>query len=116
MKFLIDENVGFEVVKSLRAENHNVISMTEESFSGIDDDSVFKLALSEKRIIITRDFHFTNLIKFPASLTEGIIYIRHGNLKSTEEKELIMQFINSIKAEEIQGKLVTLYRSGYRIK
>lgn len=43
MKFLIDENVGFEVVKSLRAENHNVISMTEERFSGIDDDSVFKL-------------------------------------------------------------------------
>lgn len=90
--------------------------MTEERYSGIHDDSVFKLALSKKRIIITRDFHFTNLIRFPAGLTEGIIYIRHGNLKSTEEKEVIMHFIKSIKAEEIQGKLVTLYRSGYRIK
>lgn len=116
MRFLVDENVGFEVVKSLRAENHSVISMTEERYSGIDDDSVFKLALDEKRIIITRDFHFTNLIRFPASLTEGIIYIRHGNLKSNEEKELIIRFISSIKAEEIRGKLVTLYRKGYRIK
>lgn len=116
MKFLVDENVSMEVVKGLREKNHDVISVAEKGFSGIDDDSVFKLAVTEKRIIVTRDFHFTNFIRFPANLTEGVIYIRHGNLKSIEEKELILHFINSVREEEIHGKLITLYRGEYKIK
>jgi len=49
----------------------------------------------EQAVLVTRDYHFTNPIRFPAEKTAGIIYIRHGNLKSEEEIMLMENFLHN---------------------
>ena len=116
MKFVIDENVSFAVVEFLRGNGHEVIAISETATSGIADSSVFDLARSEPAILVTRDRHFTNPIRFPATDTTGIIYIRRGNLTSEQEVSIIRAFLLSHKPSEYHGKLVTLYLNSAKIR
>ncbi|MFQ6056503.1 MAG: DUF5615 family PIN-like protein [Methanosarcinales archaeon] len=78
MRIVVDENVSYGVVEILRTSGHYVISVSELQERGMSDENVYALILREHAILITRDYHFTNSVRFPAEKTEGIIYIRHG--------------------------------------
>ena len=56
------------------------------------------------------------LRRFPAEKTNGIIYIRHGNLKSEEEITMVENCLHSHDLEIFQGKLVTLYRNSIKFR
>jgi hypothetical protein len=56
------------------------------------------------------------LRRFPAEKTKGIIYIRHGNLKSEEEIMMVENCLRSHDLEILQGKLVTLYRDSVKFR
>ncbi|MGA8849841.1 MAG: DUF5615 family PIN-like protein [Dehalococcoidia bacterium] len=82
----------------------------------LSDEDVYTLILGEQAILVTRDYHFTNPIRFPAEKTKGIIYIRYGNLKSEEEIMMAENCLCSHDLETFQRKLVTLYKDGMRIR
>ena len=63
---------------------YDVISISEMPGRGMSDEDVYALTLREQAVLITRDYHFTNPIRFPVE-KNIIIYIRHGNLRSEEE-------------------------------
>ncbi|PIW34028.1 MAG: hypothetical protein COZ37_04190 [bacterium (Candidatus Ratteibacteria) CG_4_10_14_3_um_filter_41_18] len=116
MKFVVDENVSHAVVEQLRTLGHNVIAISEKRGVGIKDSEIFTLVVREKAIFITRDDHFTNPIRFPSTRTEAIIYIRHGNLQSEEERRLIGKLVESYDLAALKGSLITLYRDGLNIR
>ena len=116
MKLVVDENVSYGLVERLRAEGYEVISIAELSNRGASDADVFTLALQEQAVFITRDYHFTNPIRFPAERTQGIIYIRHGNLESEEEIAMVEKCLSDHDLETFMGKLVTLYKDSIRIR
>lgn len=115
MNLIIDENVSFGLVGKLRRNSYKVVSIAERK-AGTSDEEIFALIKSHKAIFITRDYHFTNSIRFPAKDTKGIIYIRHGNLTAQEEIELIQRFLNSHSLEWLEGKLVFLSKEDIRIR
>ena len=108
MNFLVDENVSFGLVEHLRTYGHQVTSIVEIHKQGLSDEKIFARAKMDKLIIITRDHHFTNAIHFPVEETAGIIYIRHGNLSSSEEIKLVESFLTTHSLEQYHGKLVLL--------
>lgn len=116
MNFIIDENVSLGLADRLRNSGHNVISIAEEPNRGFEDEDIFTLCKKTKSILITRDYHFTNPIRFPAKGTKGIIYIRHGNLSSQEEIELVEQILNTHPIDLFSEKLVLLSRHGLKIR
>ncbi len=115
MNFLIDENISYCVVDELKKMKFNIVSIAEK-FSSLSDKKIYDKAIKEKRVIITRDYHFSNSLFFPPDKTMGIIYIRYGNLKSTDELQIIMKFINSNNLNKIAGKFVTLYKDKISIR
>jgi len=115
MKFVVDESVSYAVVEKLRELKYEAISIAKD-FTSLNDQDVYKLAVSEKAILITRDHHFTNSIRFPPEKTNGIVYIRHGNLKTEEEARLAFEFVKKHIPEEIRGSLIILHAQHYFIK
>ncbi|MBT9151301.1 MAG: hypothetical protein DDT40_01492 [candidate division WS2 bacterium] len=115
MRIIVDENVSYSVVLRLKEKGHKIISIAKESKSALDKD-VFRLALREEAILITRDYHFTNPTPYPPDKTSGIIYIRIGNLRSDEEVEIVERFFADYLPEQFKGKLVTLYKKSIRIR
>ena len=116
MNFVIDENVSFGLAGILINNGHKVISIAENPERGFADEEVFALCKKTKSILITRDYHFTNPVRYPTKGTKGIIYIRHGNLSSQEEIKLVIQFITTHKPSLLSGKLVTLSKEDIKIR
>lgn len=115
MKFVVDENVSFELVEALRKVREEVLAIIEDNRS-ISDTAVFALAQKDKAILVTRDYHFTNPMRFVSSKVEAIICIQQGNLSSVKEIQLVMNFLKKHTLDEFKGKLVTLYKDSTRIR
>ncbi|MCX5858923.1 MAG: DUF5615 family PIN-like protein [Proteobacteria bacterium] len=116
MKFIADENVSYLAVLELRSRGHQVISVSEGEFSGSPDQEIYNLMVREGAILITRDFHFTNSLRFNPKGTAGIVYLRKGNLKSEEEAIILLDFISRGGVDLVKDRLVTLDRTGIRIR
>lgn len=116
MKVLIDENVSLGLATLLRGKGFTVIAIAEIAEWGISDEEVWSLVKEQSSLLITRDYHFTNPTRFDSSLGEAIIFIRSGNLTSTEEINLVEKFISNYSFENYKGKLVTLSKKEIKIR
>lgn len=116
MKIVLDESVSYGLAEVLLRNGHQIIAIAESATSGNTDEEVFLLACSNQSILVTRDYHFTNPLRFPPEKTGGIIYIRHGNLTSDEEILLVTKFLKNHPHAEFSGRLATIYRDGVKIR
>ena len=115
MKFVVDENVSFGLVEALRKVREEVLVIVEDN-RGVSDTAVFDLARKDKAILITRDYHFTNPMRFASSKVEAIFYIQQGNLSSAEEIQLVINFLEKHTLNQFKGKLVTLHKDSTKIR
>ena len=116
MKIVLDESVSYSLTNVLRDTGHTVIAIAESPTSGLSDDEIFKITIENSAVLITRDYHFTNAVRFDPTSTKGIIYIRYGNLTTTEEIGLVQNFLSKHSPEFYSGKLVILYRDSVKIR
>lgn len=75
MKFLVDESVEYPLVFHLRSLGFNVLSVAEE-FPSLEDKKVLRMAEKEKRIIISNDKDFGELIFRQRRKHKGVILFR----------------------------------------
>lgn len=113
---ILDENVSLDVQPVLEARGFKVISIALLPDRGMTDISVFDMAKQHNALLVTRDRDFTNSIRFPSSQVEGILYLKDGNLKGSEEANLIREFLENHPTESFQGKLVFLSPHSFRIR
>jgi len=116
MKIIVDESVSYAVAQELKAKGFSVIAIADFPSSGAPDEEIYNQVVKEQTTLITRDYHFTNSIRFPPQKTKGIIYIRRGNLKADEERVIVLNFLTTHKPEVFSGKLVTLYKERAKIR
>lgn len=77
MRWLADECVAPEIVRALRSDGHDVISILE-AFDGAPDTFVMTMAGREDRLLLTEDSDFGELIfkrRF-RHLAAGVVFIR----------------------------------------
>ncbi|MFB0545415.1 MAG: DUF5615 family PIN-like protein [Anaerolineae bacterium] len=109
MRVVLDENVSLGLAEPLRRAGHEVLAITEmAAWQGMSDDGVWALARDQQALLITRDYHFTNAIRFRPEEVLAVIYIRRGNLRSEEEIELVTRFLSGYDLADYAGKLITL--------
>lgn len=91
MKFLADENLGILVPKFLREKGFDVVSIFEKA-RGADDRKVLQLANKERRILITLDKDFGELIFKEKLIHTGVILLRLKD-ESVENKMMVLEKI-----------------------
>jgi predicted nuclease of predicted toxin-antitoxin system len=75
MRFLADESCDFAVVRSLRAAGHDVIAVASAQ-PGAADAVVIDLAVRERRVLLTEDRDFGQLVYSTGLPSAGVIYMR----------------------------------------
>ncbi len=75
MKFLLDQDVYAATARFLKSLGHDVITAAEIGYSQAADSDLLRIAQEQKRIFITRDRDFGNLV-FVKGLGAGVIYLR----------------------------------------
>jgi hypothetical protein len=52
-KFLADENIHADVIRALREEGRDIVSVSEMGWFGKSDAVLLELAMEQKRIVLT---------------------------------------------------------------
>ena len=75
MNFVADESCAMPVIKAMREAGHDVIAIAEVA-QGAADDQVLERALKGKRILITEDRDFGELVYARGRLSAGVMLVR----------------------------------------
>ena len=116
MNFLVDENVYEPIIQYLRSEGHEVIDIRETELSGASDNEIFKKAVEDKLSILTMDKDFARMLRFPPNQCDGIIVIKLYKMSVNETTEVFKRNFESLKYDEISGKLLIITKDGTRVR
>ena len=76
MQFLADESCDFAIVRTLRAQGHDVLAVLEIC-RGAEDSKVIALARQEGRVLLTEDKDFGQLAYAGGVPEGGVILLRY---------------------------------------
>lgn len=110
MRFLADENTDVRIVRALRADGHDVVSVAEDE-PGIPDEKVLEWANRESRILITEDLDFGELIFRDAMPCYGLLQLR---IQGMDTQAKIARVLFSASDTALQGQLTTVSESDTR--
>lgn len=75
MNFVADESCSRPVIEALRQAGHDVLAIAEVA-KGTSDEDVLQLAAEDKRVLITEDRDFGELIYARGRPTAGVVLVR----------------------------------------
>ena len=116
MLFIADANVFVPMIDGLRDMGHDVFDVKEKGLENLSDPEIFLLAQKERRILVTMDKDFSNILLYPPGEHQGIIVVKLYRLKVADATRLFVGAMNDIKPEDITGNLVIIDRSKTRIR
>ena len=100
LKFLTDEDVPRSTARVLRDAGFDAVDVRDVGLRGRSDSEVFAYAQQERRILITCDMGFSNILHFPPGENEGILVVRIPDSEKVEKfNEEILRSIQEVGGE-----------------
>jgi predicted nuclease of predicted toxin-antitoxin system len=112
MKFLVDECTGILVSQKLKELKYDSVSVIE-CMKGAEDEEILRLAVKERRVIITNDKDFGRLAGF--FKPPGIILLRLKD-ESIVNKVRIVSFVVSSYGDAILGNILIVSEKKIRTR
>jgi predicted nuclease of predicted toxin-antitoxin system len=113
MRFLLDVNVGGSLSEWLTDLGHDVVEVRHEN-PRMEDDEILSWAVNDRRIIITTDHDFEEMIWRESKSHCGII--RLENLPRKERECLLADVINGFSQEIASGAIVIALSNKFRVR
>ena len=113
MKFLADESCDFSVVRALRTAGYDVLAVSESS-PGLEDSIVIKLAIKQKRVLLTEDGDFGQLVFAHGLKIASVIFMRYPVFARSQQAHDIVKFIKK-HGDKITGCFVVAQPGRTRI-
>jgi predicted nuclease of predicted toxin-antitoxin system len=96
MKFVFDQNISHRILKLLPDLYADSVSVKNEALLNASDAEIWDYAKKHERTIITQDADFNDLNAL-RGFPPKIIWIRAGNLKTTEVAEILSGHVEVIE-------------------
>ena len=112
LKFLADVNVERGIIKSLKEHGYDIIWVADVNPAMIDED-VLKLARDDKRILITNDKDFGELIFYQKLLSNGVILFRTKDLNSHDKSRILQNLLFKYNTK-VPGYFIIISPKKYR--
>ncbi len=114
MRFLVDEFVSRDVTEYLRGSGHDVLAIVE-AMPGADDEDILARAVEEKRIVITNDKDFGELVFRSGQAHYGVLLLRLKD-ESASNQVRILSAIMSQYSDHITGQFASVREDRLRIR
>lgn len=112
LKFIADVNLEKPIVEFISKEGYD-IKWTPNFNPKITDEDLIKLARSEKRILLTNDKDFGELIFLQKKLSHGIILFRIKGQATQIKLDLIKKLI-TLYIDKLSGHFTVISRNKFR--
>jgi predicted nuclease of predicted toxin-antitoxin system len=84
MRFLVDMGISPKMVDYLQRLGHDAVHLRAESLDRLPDSDILKKAREERRILLTHDLDFGELIAASQASTRSIVIFRLRNMSPTQ--------------------------------
>lgn len=116
LKLFTDECINWDIVFALRQNGFDTLTVKDAKLTGSDDETIFKFACENKRILLTYDRGFGDIFRFNISESDGVVIVLTGRMKKDEVVNIILSFMSTVdKQIDLRGKLVIIGKSKIRI-
>jgi len=116
MKFFMDECIYKVTTDFLVQSGYDVVTVQQAGLSGFNNGEVLSKAISEQRIFVTRDVHFSNILLFPPQNSFGIIVLKIKPETIVEVHQVLLELINKYSQKDLSQTLIIVDRNKYRIR
>jgi len=113
MHLLADESCDFAVVRALRDAGFDVMALSESS-PGVEDHVVIDLAIHERRMVITEDKDFGQLVYAEGRATGGVLFLRFPARARALMAESVVEVIKQ-HGDRLMGRFVVLQPGRVRV-
>ena len=106
MKIKLDENIGRRGVEFLKAAGHDVMTVRDQHLEGAADPTLYAVCIQERRVLITLDRDFGEVLRFPPAPSAGIVILDVGSRASVAAiNGRLQDFLTVAHEESVEGKL-----------
>jgi predicted nuclease of predicted toxin-antitoxin system len=116
MKIKLDENLPTELVGSLASLGHDVQTVPQEALTGRDDTAVLHAAVSEGRLLVTQDLHFSDLRQYQPGAHSGIVLLRLHHPSRRRITECMHRLLSMQLLDAWAGCLVVVTEHKFRVR
>src|SRR5258707_7461184 len=103
MNFLADESCAGPVVRALREAGHDVVAIAEVA-RGATDQQVLERALNEKRVLITEDRDFGQLVYARGRSSAGVILLTLDSRARSATPASVVEAAGELRALHLHGR------------
>ena len=114
MRFLIDEGLPYRLAAHLQMRGHDATAVGRDYPFALADRDILEIATTERRIILTNDKDFGDLVFRDHLRHEGIILFRLGYV-SLEERIVWLERVIDTHSDRLRDVIVVTPR-GIRVR
>lgn len=116
MRFLADMGVAKRIVEWLKAEGHDAVHLHEENLHRLPDDAIFEKAYLEKRVLLTFDLDFGEIVACSGGHLVSVILFRLHNTRTPHVLDRLKKVLNESKMVLEQGAIIVVEDTRHRIR
>jgi predicted nuclease of predicted toxin-antitoxin system len=105
MKIKLDENLDVRLADLFVKVGHDVSTVHEQGLGGQPDQRIFDVCHNEKRILISQDMDFSNVLRFPPDKAYGIVVIKSRDQLLPTTRRLLRAVLALLDDESPAGAL-----------
>ncbi len=117
MRLLLDENLSYRIVDQLVNAGHNAVHVTTVGLGNTDDDAIFPWARRERRIVVTSDADFSEMLALSGATGPSVLHLRSADhLTPSEQAVLIITTLDEIGADLQAGAVASVRPGRVRVR
>lgn len=116
MRFLADMGVSLRVVSWLRGQGHDATHLREEGLKRLPNGEIFKKAVLERRILLTFDLDFGEIVALSRGEKCSVIVFRLRNTRTFHVIARLEAVLKASSGHLEKGAVVVVEESRHRIR
>lgn len=117
MDFLIDENLPNSLSEELEDNGFEAVNIRGLDMGGDPDSEVFRVALENDAILVTRDLEFGSPEHYDTGKYQGLVIVRLDvSMKAEKLVEKTVEAIQKIGFDNLKSSITVLESGRYRTR
>ena len=116
MKFLADMGISIRSVIWLRNQGHDIVHLSEQGLQRMLDEDIFKKAKDEKRVILTMDLDFSQIIAASKDRLPSVVIFRLSNERSENVNRRLKDLLDHCSDDLREGSIIAVSENNIRIR
>jgi predicted nuclease of predicted toxin-antitoxin system len=116
MRFKLDENLPPSALEWLRGLGHDVMTVYDQGLQSANDPTVLAACHGERRVLVSLDLDFSNILVYPPEQYAGLIVLRLHRPGSRAVLSLLQRIAPHFDSEPVAGRLWIVDEKRIRIR